>query len=136
MLDDGKTAPLRRGGKEARKAVPTAHGGRYIYLDVDDAFFHEDGVPLDVEFEFLDTGTGNIVLEYDSTDPRAPHDGAFKPAAPVPVEGSEAWKTARVRLDDAAFTERSNGCDFRLSAPSGDLVLHKVLVRKLKAGGG
>ena len=128
-IEDGKTEPRRAAGKDGRKTTGPSPG-RYIYFDADDSFFFDDTDALEVEFEYLDGAGGQIVLEYDSTDPGALLSGAFKAAAPVPLGGSGAWKVARIRLPDPAFTGRANGQDFRLSVPGGDLVLSRVEVRK------
>jgi len=129
-IEDGKTEPVRAAGKDGRKTAG-ASPGRYIYFDADDSFFFDDAEALEVEFEYLDGAEGQIVLEYDSTDPGALLHGAFKAAAPVPLGGSGSWKVARIKLRDPAFTGRANGLDFRLSVPGGDLVLSRVTVRKV-----
>lgn len=130
-LDDGVTKPARAAGKEARSTAPNAFGGRYIYFDVDDSFYSDDAAALELEVEYLDGAGETLVLEYDSADREAPHAGAFKPAPAVKLEGTGTWRTARFRLEDAAFTGRSNGADFRLSVPGGDLTLRRVALRRL-----
>jgi hypothetical protein len=129
-LEDGKTAPVRSAGKEGRKTVPTRHGAGYIYFDADDSFFFDDAGALEVEVELLDAGRGPVVLEYDSKDPKALHDGAFKSAPALVLEGSGGWRTLRARLPDPAFSGRANGADFRLSSSAGELVLRRVVVRR------
>jgi hypothetical protein len=129
--DDGRTEPCHAVGKGGRRTVAAGRGGRYIYFDADDSFFLRDALPLEVEFTYLDQGKGAISFEYDSSDASAHHAGAFKAAAPVALKGSGAWRTAAIRLSDAAFTGRANGSDFRLSVPGGDLTLHRVEIRKI-----
>ncbi|MBI4604777.1 MAG: DUF4838 domain-containing protein [Planctomycetes bacterium] len=132
--EDGRTKPVAAvAGKAGRRAVPGAGGGRYVYFDVDDSFYLDDAQPVDVEIDYLDEGKGPIVLEYDSSDGAAAHGGAFKPLQAAVLEGTGAWRTVRVALADPAFAGRSNGHDFRLSAPGGGLVLGAVAVRKRSA---
>ena len=127
---DGKTRVVTVLKKSARGTAKTRHGGRYIYFDVDDSFFWADDRPVTIEITFLDEGTTPIGLDYDSTDKAALHSGAFKAASAIPRTGAGTWKTARVRIDDAAFTGRANHNDFRLVDADGTLLVHRVVVRK------
>jgi hypothetical protein len=131
---DGRTRGLASAPKTARSTDP-ARGGKYLYFDVEDSFFFGGGGPLEVVFEYLDRGRGAVVLEYDSLDfSVAPLEGSFKPVPAASLGNEGLWKTARVRLEDAAFGGRANGSDFRLSAPGGELAIHRVLVRRLDPG--
>ena len=89
---DGKTISVLLGEKEGRTTVRTKHAGRYIYLDVDDGFYYDGAEPLEVEFEFFESGAGSILFEYDSSDRAAPHSGAFKQLPPIALDGSKTWK--------------------------------------------
>ncbi|MBI4582902.1 MAG: DUF5010 domain-containing protein [Planctomycetes bacterium] len=129
---DGATQPVALGGKSGRKTVRSAKGGSYIYFDVDDSFFCRDPGALAVEFVYLDSGRGEVLFEYDSSDAAAPHRGAFKPLAAAALQGTGEWKTGKITLKDAAFEGRSNGHDFRFSGPAGELALHRVAVRKIR----
>jgi hypothetical protein len=141
---DGRTVPVTAAGKPGRRTAPTApdptrptspSAGRYVYFDVDDSFFRDDGRPVEIEVVFLDDGKGELALDYDANDPAAPHEGAFKRAEPVPLAATAAWRTCTFHLADAAFSGRANGNDFRFSVQGGDLTLHRVAVRKAAAGG-
>ncbi len=129
---DGKTRAVVARGESGRATVATEHGGRYIYFDVDDAFYWAHHEPLEIEVTFLDDGTGDIVLEYDSLDRTALHDGAFKVAKPMRRRGTGEWTSARVRVDDAAFTGRANRNDLRIIDRDGTLQVRRVVVRKVK----
>ena len=83
-----------------------------------------------LEVTFLDEGKSPVGLDYDSTDTGAPLSGAFKPARDIPREDTGKWRTVRVRLEDAAFTGRANGSDFRLVDRDGTLRVHRIVVRK------
>ncbi|MBN1442822.1 MAG: DUF5010 domain-containing protein [Planctomycetes bacterium] len=127
---DGRTRAVEVEGRAARATVPTEHGGRYIYFDVADSFFWAEGRPVTFEITLLDAGTTAVALEYDSLDESALHQGAFKRAPELERTGSGRWRTVRLRIEDAAFTGRSNGMDFRLADPDGTLVVERVLIRK------
>lgn len=130
---DGVTRAAKAEGKEGRETekVP-AHGGRYMYFDVDDSFYSGDLLPLEVEVTYLDRSGGPPTLEYDSADETAFLSGAFKGIQASAVKGDGPWRTAVFRLADAAFTGRSNGHDFRLAPPgAAELLVHRVAVRKV-----
>ena len=132
---DGKTRAVTALGKSARGTAKTRHAGRYIYFDVDDSFYWASETPVTIEITFLDEGSSAIGLDYDSMDTTARLSGAFKPAPAIPRTGTGTWKTARVWLDDAAFTGRSNHNDFRLVDRDGTLLVHRVAVRQVGSPG-
>ncbi len=127
---DGKSRAVSEHGKSARVTVKTEYGGRYLYFDVADSFYWASGSPVVIEVTYLDSAVGQIGIEYDSTDPAAFHSGAFKSAPAIEKAGSKDWKTARIRITDAAFTGRANGFDFRLADHDGTLAVHRVAVLK------
>lgn len=131
--EDGKWQTVNVGGKAANQTMTTRFSGRYLYFDVDDSFFFQDGGSVEVEVEYFDESDGTLMLEYDSGDPHAPHGGAFKARAIAEQRGTRQWRTARLRLDDAAFSGRANGGDLRFSVPGGDAVLARCVVRKVDA---
>lgn len=133
---DGKTEPVRVEGRGGRRTVRTEHGGRFVYLDVADSFYWADGTSLEVVVSYLDRGAGTLRLDYDSLDVTAPHDGAFHPTAAVERRGEGGWKTTVWRLENAAFTGRSNGYDLRIADVGGDLIVGRVVVRKVEAPDG
>lgn len=128
---DGMTKVITVQGKTARITTPTKHRGRYIYFEVADSFFWAENRPVRMAVTFLDNQKGVIPLEYDSTDPSAHFNGAFKSSArPILKKGTGGWRTVQVPLPDAAFTGRANGFDFRLADLDGKLVVHAVAVTK------
>ena len=108
------------------------HATNYFYFDVDNSFFFRDKVPLELEFEYLDIGNGNIIVEYDSTMTVLPNDNAFKSAISAHLTDTTAWKTAKTQMPDAYFGGRVNGQDFRISAPNVGLTIRKIILRKLQ----
>lgn len=112
--------------------VAAQQPGRYLYFDVDDGFPAAGAGELAVELEYLDSGSGRIVMEYDSGDERAPLSGAYKPHAQVPQRsGTGVWCQAVFRLSDALFSGRQNGeADFRFYNGGDELLVRSVAVRR------
>jgi hypothetical protein len=130
---DGLTEAVAIDELGARRTLPNPHGeSRYLYLDVDNAFYFGDRVPVNVEVTYLDDAATPFGLDYDSTDAKALLAGAFKSAPPVARSGTGGWKKASFFLPDAAFTGRANGSDFRLSIVGGDLTVRSVVVERVK----
>jgi hypothetical protein len=103
---------------------PHSQIGRYLYFDVDDAFacgLIEKSATLRVTY--LDAGCSAFSVEYDSTVPEGPLDGAFRPAGSVQVGDTGQWRTAEFNLSDCSFMGRANGADFRLAAVGGSIEL-------------
>jgi hypothetical protein len=105
----------------------------YFYLDVDDRFRPHPGQTLEIELEYFDAGSGEIRMEYDSTDARAPLGGAYKTHPQVIRRLNKAqWQTARFRVNDAGFGSSQNGgSDFRFSKGDEDLLIRAARVRRV-----
>jgi hypothetical protein len=102
-------------------------------LDVEDRFRPQSGKTLEIELEYFDGGAGDIRMEYDSSDIRAPLGGAYK-MHPLIVRrtNKSQWQNARFRLTDAGFGSSQNGgADFRLSHGGDDLLIRAVQVRRV-----
>lgn len=113
--------------------VTGQEGSRYLYFDVDDAFQTSETSRIEVALEYLDTGTGRIVLEYDSTDDKAALTGAYKSHPNVPKRtGTGVWIKAQFPIPDAKFAGRQNGeADFRFFSGGEALLVRSVGLRKL-----
>jgi hypothetical protein len=112
--------------------LPKHTSSNYLYLDVDDHFLVQPGARLEIDLAYLDTGSGDIVLDYDSTDFRLPNAGAYKeyPYA-IHRQNSGQWKLARFYVNDARFANRENGgADFRFYNGGADLLISAVQVRR------
>lgn len=126
---------FRRGVPEGdHRRTDVARGGedRYIYFTVaDDFMFNVEGA-VEIEVEYLDVGTEQFWVDYDSWDPQAPIQGAFKSAAPCSREDTGEWRTHVFRLLDARLANRQHqGADFRLVAGEGqDVRVRRVQVRE------
>ena len=117
--------------------VPKHNSPNYFYLDVADDFLPHPGAAVEIDLSYLDTGSGDIALDYDSSEIRLsnadlllPDPGAFK-RYPYAVHrlNSGQWKLARFYLNDARFANRENGgTDFRFYNGGDDLLIRAVEV--------
>jgi hypothetical protein len=112
--------------------IAGAEGKRYLYFDADDAFYQPGSGPLEIALEFLDQGTGRIVLHYDSTDAGAILGGAYKSHATVVACGNTGrWRSVAFTLPDARFAGSQNGnADFRFYHSGENLVIRGVRVAR------
>lgn len=110
------------------------HVSRYAYFAVSDYFWFDTVGDAEVEIQYFDGGSGSIELQFDASDERAMHDGAYRGTKQAWRSGEDRWKTLVVRLSSARFANRQNGgADFRIAARGSDAVLGRVTLRK--AGG-
>ena len=126
---DGRTTPVSVAGRGARATGPgdDPSWGRYMYFRLDDAVANDGYYVARIEVEYLDEGTQGFGLQYDSNDCTATLNGAYDNAGDVQRTGSGEWRTATFELPDARFANRQNGgADFRLSAGSSALTVHRV----------
>ncbi len=129
--DDGRFTETERGGFPCWQVVKHASPS-YLYFAVDDGFRRRAGRALDVELDYLDTGFGDVVLDYDSTDVGAPVGGAYK-SHPFVVRRANTgrWQTARFHITDARFRGSQNvQADFRFYNGGDDLLVRAVRVRR------
>jgi hypothetical protein len=116
-------------GQACLRTRQSEHGGKYVYLDLDDSFaFDEEDCSLTVEISFLDRGFGAFTLQYDSNDPASSvRAGAFR-SEPEPVRCADTgqWQTVARTIRAGRFANRCNGGDLRLDVTGGDLALRRV----------
>ncbi|MHB1459263.1 MAG: COG1470 family protein, partial [Armatimonadota bacterium] len=129
----GLTRPFLQGtpdGDHIRTDRALGSEWQFIHFAISDEFMKEPAAPVEVEVEYLDEGTDMVSLDYDSTDPTAPINGAFKSAPGIQKTNTGKWKTAVFKLDDARFANREHqGSDFRIYGSKEDLHLRRVEVR-------
>ncbi len=120
---DGDTSPADIGGRNCRSN--TNPGGsppdNYMYFGVNDSYAYQGSRPyLQITIEYYDTGTGSLVLEYDSSD-TAPFPGnIYKAGGSIVLTGSNTWKQHTYHVTDAYFGNRQNvGADFRIAKVGG-----------------
>ncbi len=89
----------------------------YMIVDVDDEFIYRGAPTSDVviELEYLDHGIDRFRLEYDAVAGGPSGDGQFKETDWVSKTDSGEFKPAVFYLDDAYFSNRIHGGDFRLN---------------------
>jgi len=130
---DGLMEPALADGRRCWRTRESPHGGRYVYLGIDDSFlFDEEEASLLVEVEYLDRGFGGFALEFDSIDPRGSvRGGAFKPQGDsVGCAGSGEWRRASFPIRGGRFANRCNGADLRLVVRGGDLAVRRVAAKR------
>ncbi|MBI2298629.1 MAG: hypothetical protein HYU66_06700, partial [Armatimonadetes bacterium] len=129
----GLTLPFIQGVPEGdHRRTNVAAGGEetFIYFAIADDCVREPQRPVEVAVEYLDRGTQEFGLDYDSTDAAAPINGAFKSAPACRRTDSGEWRAQVFRLTDARFANREHmGADFRLWARVEDLWVRRVEVR-------
>ena len=126
---DGRTRAVTVAGRSARETAPgdDPSWGRYMYFRLADEIANDGYYVARLEVEYLDEGTQGIGLQYDSNDCTATLSGAYDSAPDVQRTGTGTWKTATFELPDGRFANRENGGgDFRLSAGSSTLTVHRV----------
>ena len=128
--EDGEFSVVTRNGSSCW-LLPKRETPHYFYLDVNDGFH---GGAMEIELEYFDMGTGDIALDYDSTDVRSAVEGAYKrPANIIHRTNSGGWQEARFRITDARFANRENGgADFRFYNGGDDLLIRAVRVRRVE----
>jgi GxGYxYP putative glycoside hydrolase C-terminal domain/GxGYxYP_N second domain/GxGYxYP third domain/GxGYxYP_N 1st domain len=137
--DDGDFTIVERNGQHYW-LVPKHNSPNYFYFDVRDDFLPKAGTAVEIDLGYLDKGSGEIALDYDSTeirlsntDLRSPDPGAWK-RYPYVVHrmNSGQWKLARFFVNDARFANNENGgTDFRFYSGGDDLLISFVQVRRV-----
>lgn len=130
-LPDGPLETVDQGGVRCWR-LPRQAPGYYLYFDVDDSFHGPGGKTLEITVEYLDTGTGPVLVEYDAADAAAPHGGAYKShPKTITRENTGQWRTASLALPDARFAGSQNGgADFRFFSGGGEWFVRRVAVRR------
>gem|GEM_PF-2432003 len=117
--------------------IPKHTTPNYFYFDVRDDFLPKAGTAVEIDLGYLDKGSGEIALDYDSSEIRLsnadlllPDPGSWK-RYPYAVHrmNSGQWKLARFFVNDARFANRENGgTDFRFYIGGDDLLISTVQV--------
>lgn len=103
---------------------------RQLGFDVDDSFSFFERRGFEVEVEFLDSGEGALLLEYDSWDRSLESAArARKPAAEKAFMGTGDWRTEKFDLPDARFgNSQPGGSDFRLVTEKRGVAVRRISV--------
>jgi hypothetical protein len=130
-VEDGSFAVAQFGGADVWK-VPKLKSPHYIYFDIQDDFLPKEGTPLTFELEYYDSGFGNIILQYDSTDTAQPDNGAFKPHDTVPRRNTRRWHKTSWLVTDGRFAGSKNKhADFRIYVSGDDLMIRSIRLTRL-----
>ena len=130
---DGPFTTVERNGVRCW-LVPKQTSPNYLYFDAANDFLPQFGGAVEVAVTYLDAGSGDVVLHYDSTDFQSPTAGAYKGCPDVIHRANSGqWKVARFRMNDARFADRENGgSDFRFYNKGDDLLISAVEVTRIK----
>ncbi len=125
---DGNTTVVTIDNRSCRQNVNPSVDG-YFYFGVSDAFaFQGSKTNLYVSVDYFDTGTGSLILQYDSNAGNT-LPAFYKDGGSVTLTGSNTWKRKVFHVTDAYFGNRQNaGADFRI-AKSGGSFFYLDLVR-------
>jgi hypothetical protein len=124
---DGPFAVIERNGA---RGWEVSKKGSFLYFSASDEFRQLAISELEVQVEYLDIGTGEIALDYDSTDRGAPVGGAYKNNSTViHCTNSGQWRKARFQLPDAHFRGSENcQTDFRFYNGGDEMIIRAVRV--------
>jgi hypothetical protein len=130
--EDGEHTIVERQGRHCW-LVPSHATPNYLYLKVPDEFRPEPGKTLEIDLAYFDSGSGDIVFDYDSNDITGSPGtigGAYK-QYPYTLhrQNSGQWKLAQFYVNDAGFGHMENGgADFRFYNGGDDLLISAVQV--------
>jgi hypothetical protein len=104
--------------------------GFYLYFSASDEFRQKAVTALEIQVEYLDIGTGEISLDYDSTNPKAAFNGAYENHSTViHCTNSGKWRKTTFHLPNARFHGSENGqTDFRFNNGGDDMIIRSVRV--------
>jgi len=128
QFSDGDTVPTDIGGRNCRINVDP-NTDHYFYFGIDQLL--NGAMPeAYITIEYYDTGSGSLVLQYDSTDTAPFPDDIYKNGGSFALTGSDTWMEHTFHVTDAYFGDRQNeGADFRIAqTASGAMYLDVVRV--------
>jgi len=127
---DGVTVATNLGGTDGRLLEATPFARRYLYLRADPSFKWADRMNLQAAVDVLDSAPGELRLEFDGSDARAPFQGAYTSSPEVvALSGSGTWRTAVFSLPDARLrNSQSGGADFRLDTGAAGIAVRRVQI--------
>jgi hypothetical protein len=118
-------------GKAALRPARPEGRSAFLHFDVDDQWALT--VPTaELEIQYFDAGpaSSNISVEYDSMDVRWPHEGAYKRAGLIVLEGTRRWRSVRFIFTCPRLENRMDrGADIRLGTERAEMIIHRVELR-------
>lgn len=126
---DGPVRVAAFDGISCMETIDSSHG--YMYFSIADPFLYEAYTPVKIQYRYYDNGFAWHALEYDSHDPNATLNGAYKMTQRVPCTNTKKWMTKELTLTDARFVNRENGgSDFRIAVGGGAMGIRSASVSK------
>jgi hypothetical protein len=125
---DGDTVAAVAAGRDSRRNLDPAED-LYIYFGVSDAYAYQGNKPaLSIRVEYLDTGSGFLELQYDSSTGTGLQ-AQYRSGGRVQLAGTGAWRAHTFSVGDAYCGNRQNaGADFRVAHAGGVFHLDVVTV--------
>jgi hypothetical protein len=132
IIRDMPDGPVRNTKIANEDCTQTVEGANtYMYFSIADPFLFDTQNPVTLAVTFWDAGFSQLELQYDSHDPSATLNGAYKSSAPVLCTNTQTWKTLRIPIEDARFVNRQNGAsDFRFAVHHGQLAIKEIVIQK------
>lgn len=129
QLPDGNTQITAIGGRPARVNLDD-NDDKHFYFAIDNTAAINGSHPqADISFDYYDTGSGQLILQYDSSDPDGLPYPQYKEAGRVDLTDTNQWKTATFSVTDAYFGDRQNAdTDFRILKVAGYFYIDTVTV--------
>jgi hypothetical protein len=129
-VDDGPVTVREASGSRAW-VIASHRPPRYLYFDADDSFSESLASAVVVTVAYLDSGTGVLAVQYDSTDESAPIGGAYKETGRITRTASGAWRMVDLAIPDPRFAgNQNNRSDLRIYSDGDDLAVRRVAVRR------
>jgi hypothetical protein len=140
---EGDLRPATAQGVPGARSVTSDGRPGFFYLVAEPwqqfrAWLGEDHEVL-LSIRYFDGAAGNMLVSYDSSDPRVKFDpypaGVWRKPDAIPngqpLSGDRKWKTLRLRLPLAFFAKRVHNADFRVDGHSPDFLISGVAVTRV-----
>jgi hypothetical protein len=121
---------IEQNGSASCWRVTNQPNGHYLYFALDSSLHPWSHGVVEIEVEYLDSGTSDVSLDYDSADGSVAN--PYKRHIDViHRKDSGQWRVASFRISDAHFSGGQNlGADFRLNCGSDDLLVRAVTIQR------
>ncbi len=111
VASDGQTQATTIDGQECRNLLANGSGSKYLYLAVDDAYYHGAGPGVTVAVHYYSADNVTFWIEYDAADGTT-----YKTSTTRNTGSDSVWKKALFWLPDPALLGNQNGgADLRIA---------------------
>lgn len=125
-MGDGDPVAETIGGVSCERTDST-NDKYHMYFDIDDEYVTGSGKPIDVEVEYFDNSTGQVLVQYkDQSD-------EWTTVGSPNMTNSNTWKKVTLSIFDGVFSGGINGADIRIAYYAGkgnDLYVKSVTVKR------